>query len=400
VGGAMVFHDGQRWLSQARFLNYLNELSELLGPVDFFSALCVEDPSGAFSTPVPDTISVHPIRFSSFSRTRRLLETARLTPAMVQACRRRGAVIHFFPAALTPVNQILLRWCADAYITYYKSDWIAWTKGEAGRQGWKVRYWSSMEALELRLADASLFRSDAHRRRLSARGKGVHELAQPILSATPDRETCETESFADPSSRCIQLLFVGVLERYKGLLELIGALSVISTQHSDLDWQLHLVGAPQMRSEQDPLEPDATWLPQWLKEAIDSARLESRIVIHGYIDDPASLSALYQKADLFVLPSWTEGFPRVIDEAMSFALPIITTPVGGIPDVLQAEEDVVFVQPRDLESLTAGLLRLMTDEQQRQAFSIASRTSFERRVLRSAARQHADLIHSVRQRSS
>lgn len=69
----------------------------------------------------------------------------------------------------------------------------------------------------------------------------------------------------------------------------------------------------------------------------------------GHISDPHKISEIFQKADIFVLPSLTEGLPRVILEAMASALPCIATNVGGIPELLSSE---CLVEPKDIDGLT------------------------------------------------
>lgn len=78
-------------------------------------------------------------------------------------------------------------------------------------------------------------------------------------------------------------------------------------------------------------------------------------------EDSMSLMAT---ADVFVLPSHTEGFPNVIVEAMALSRPIVATSVGAIPEMLQGGCALV-VPPRDSTSLKTALQCLMTDERLR-----------------------------------
>jgi glycosyltransferase involved in cell wall biosynthesis len=64
------------------------------------------------------------------------------------------------------------------------------------------------------------------------------------------------------------------------------------------------------------------------------------------------------KADAFVLPSYTEGFPNVVLEAMALGKPIVATRVGAIPEML-ADGCGVLVAPRDVEALTDALSRVL-----------------------------------------
>ncbi|MGM9800099.1 MAG: glycosyltransferase family 4 protein [Muribaculaceae bacterium] len=71
------------------------------------------------------------------------------------------------------------------------------------------------------------------------------------------------------------------------------------------------------------------------------------------------------KCDIFVLPTYTEGFPNVILEAMAVGCAIITTPVGAIPQMLEDDEFGkygVFVEPKNAYALHSAISSLLCDE--------------------------------------
>jgi len=70
---------------------------------------------------------------------------------------------------------------------------------------------------------------------------------------------------------------------------------------------------------------------------------------------------LYRQADVFVLPTWREGFPNVVLEAMAAGLPVVATPVGAIPDMIRDGEEGLLVPARDAAALTHALGRLAND---------------------------------------
>ncbi|MDJ0868583.1 MAG: glycosyltransferase family 4 protein [Myxococcota bacterium] len=74
---------------------------------------------------------------------------------------------------------------------------------------------------------------------------------------------------------------------------------------------------------------------------------------------------LYRDADIFVLPTYREGFPNVVLEAMAAGLPVIATPVGAIPDAIRHGEEGLLVPPRDREALAEALKRLIDDPELR-----------------------------------
>jgi glycosyltransferase involved in cell wall biosynthesis len=70
---------------------------------------------------------------------------------------------------------------------------------------------------------------------------------------------------------------------------------------------------------------------------------------------------LYRSADVFVLPSYSEGLPTVLLEAMSYGLPIVTTRIRGAADHLAEGENALFVSVRSAEALAGALERLLDD---------------------------------------
>ena len=68
----------------------------------------------------------------------------------------------------------------------------------------------------------------------------------------------------------------------------------------------------------------------------------------------------YHDLDVFVLPSLTEGMPTSVLEAMAMGKAIVTTAVGGIPDMVRRDTDALVVPPNDLASLTEALERVLT----------------------------------------
>jgi glycosyltransferase involved in cell wall biosynthesis len=80
---------------------------------------------------------------------------------------------------------------------------------------------------------------------------------------------------------------------------------------------------------------------------------------------PATRDRLLAESDVFVLPSYREGMPMALLEAMASGLPAITTAVGGIPDVMEDGGQGIFVQPGDVNGLSAALEAMIRDEPRR-----------------------------------
>jgi glycosyltransferase involved in cell wall biosynthesis len=86
--------------------------------------------------------------------------------------------------------------------------------------------------------------------------------------------------------------------------------------------------------------------------------------ILGWVATP-TMSALLRTATIFCLPSYNEGVPMAVLEAMSHSLPVVTTPVGGLPDLIVHGKNGLFCDVGSVESLRANLSLLLHDERLR-----------------------------------
>ena len=145
----------------------------------------------------------------------------------------------------------------------------------------------------------------------------------------------ETEANAD-----FQLLFVGRVELKKGIIELIEAFSTIDQKYKV---QLTIVGGGDLYDEYH------------IKIKKDKY-LNDHIKLVGFIEDEHELALFYQRADLFVFPSHTEGFPRVLFDCMINKVPILTTMVGGIPGLLKDKVNCLKLELKDSNDIKAKII--------------------------------------------
>jgi len=104
------------------------------------------------------------------------------------------------------------------------------------------------------------------------------------------------------------------------------------------------------------------------------AGVGDRVRFHGQIEGAGSLLPAF---DVLALTSWTEGTPMVLLEAMSQGVPIVTTAVGGIPDVL-AENEARLVQAGDVAGIGKAIHDLLNDPERAQSMADAARSRLER----------------------
>lgn len=103
--------------------------------------------------------------------------------------------------------------------------------------------------------------------------------------------------------------------------------------------------------------------------------IAERIEFTGWVGQ-ADVRRLLRSVDMMVLPSYNEGLPLVILEALGCGTPVVTTPIGAIPEVLQDGRDVRLVRPGDRTALTAAMVEILCDRSLQQRLSDAGLERF------------------------
>jgi glycosyltransferase involved in cell wall biosynthesis len=170
------------------------------------------------------------------------------------------------------------------------------------------------------------------------------------------------------------LLFVGDLAREKGVAELADAWSTLRRRAPE-PVHLALLGAGPLRGR---LEGLAAGLA-------DPAR--GRLLLAG-VRPPADVAAYLAACDLFVLPSWQEGTPNVVLEALAAGRPVVASRVGGIPDAVPEGRAGLLVSPRDVRELNGAIQAALGRAWDEEAMLAAAPPSWEE----SAAGLHQRLL--------
>lgn len=173
--------------------------------------------------------------------------------------------------------------------------------------------------------------------------KSVHQIKTTTLS---EQDIYWREDVAQ--GEVIKLLYTGRIDKAKGLIELCEAFKRIHQTHPQTE--LHLVGW-----EENDLKP----VEQELKTFATENRLADKIIFHGKKKVGPELNAFYQQCDFYVLPSYHEGFPRTIWEAMANGLPVIATTVGAIPAFLTHQQNAILIPPKQIEPIVQAFYELM-----------------------------------------
>ena len=158
--------------------------------------------------------------------------------------------------------------------------------------------------------------------------------------------------------RPLQLLSVGTITPRKGHVLLVDALAALR----GLPWQLTCIGS---------LERDPAAAAQ-LRDRIADHGLQGRITLLGE-QPPGRLAQAYQQAQVFVLPSYHEGYGMVFAEALAHGLPVVSTTAGAIVDTVPAAASLL-VPPGEAAALREALRQVITDASLRTRLTQAAQT--------------------------
>jgi glycosyltransferase involved in cell wall biosynthesis len=161
---------------------------------------------------------------------------------------------------------------------------------------------------------------------------------------------------------CFTFCFVGRMVGDKGINELISAFKEVYAMHPEA--RLVLVGP--FEEQLDPV------LPETKEEILHHAGIR----FMGWQNDVRPFLAA---ADVFVFPSYREGFPNVVMQAGTFDLPCIVTDINGCNEIIVPGENGVIIPPKDKEALQAAMLRLMEHPEEREHLAGNARRMIEER---------------------
>lgn len=202
-------------------------------------------------------------------------------------------------------------------------------------------------------ADSILAVSNATKKSLESwgvRGDNIH-----VVFTTIDFDKVLEDGAKTPVTpvqglnRGFKILVLGTLMRTKGQHTTVNAASIL--KNKVLDFTMWLVG--------DVSVGDRSGYSDYLRKLICDNNLGDNVHLLGWRSDALSLMGL---SDVIILPSHTEGLPRVVQEAMILGKPVISTPVGGTTDLIIHRETGLLVAVDDEHELAEAIEELMFDK--------------------------------------
>lgn len=236
--------------------------------------------------------------------------------------------------------------------------WIAFAHGYT-HGGWKIRIYQLIDKIVLRYADRVIAVSESMKTLLVQLGVQEEKIrliynAIELPHQNPEGATVVRDRHGLAPDRKV-IGVIGRLSPEKGLMDFLKALEQTITSMPNV--VALLVGEG----------PDQAALEQFAT----SHGLGERVVFTGYQEKVADY---YQALDLLVLPSLTEGLPNVVLEAMSFGVPVLATNVGGVSEIINADNGVL-VPPGDPDTLAAKMVELLRDDVSRRIIGCRGRDS-------------------------
>lgn len=158
---------------------------------------------------------------------------------------------------------------------------------------------------------------------------------------------CPTITYKTKYEKKDHILFSGTICEGKGYKDLIRAFAKIADKYPN--WKLVLAG----NGEVD----NANSLAQKLG-------IEKQVITLGWVEGEKK-HKVYSEAKVLCHPSYAEGFPMAVLDAWAYELPVVCTPIGGIPDVAVDGENILLFDPGNINKLSQCLDRIISDEKLR-----------------------------------
>ena len=178
------------------------------------------------------------------------------------------------------------------------------------------------------------------------------------------------------------LAFTARLEKNKGITELLRAVKLLIKSRPE-DYfliKLLIIGSGPLKKE--------------LTEFVEQNGLENNVFFSGWLATSDDVAKAYSSARIFVNPSYNEGGPRVVLEAMACGLPVITTRVGLMPDIIKDGENGLFTD-WTAEDMADKISRLLKNKEFQVKFVAAGLELVKRFEKKEAIKNYAEQLKSL-----
>ena len=324
-----------------------------------------------------------PLPFAGGNRLKSWADWTLRTPSVILQIRsllkREGVdIVHCTFHSVNFIFPILRRVFGVPYIvTLHGSDAVYFRKIPAGHRRFAasvVRGANAVVAVSGNVAAAA--------KRLVRPGQEVHVVHNGI--------NVERVRLTAPGAGTLKvpvpyIVAVGTLSHVKGLDLLIAAWQRVKETVPEGGWKLVIVGEG----------PDG----ESLRSLSRRLGVSDSVVWAGWLPWEETLQVV-AGAEVFVMPSRSEGLPYALLEAGALGVPVVASSVGAMPEVVRHEEGGIIVEPEKVEPLAKGLVRLLRNSSERQGFgAFLSRRIETGFSVKSMGGSHIDIYEDVLQSS-
>jgi glycosyltransferase involved in cell wall biosynthesis len=294
--------------------------------------------------------------------------------AFVEACERAGVAVdvireryRFDLGVIPQLRNVIHRSAPDVLQSHITKShflirlcglnrdlpWIAFNHGYTA-EDLKVRIYNQLDRWSLRGADRVVTVCGAFADRLRRWGVSerritvLHNAIAPFPPVAPGSVDRLRETLGVPAEALV-LLSVGRFSPEKAHADLLRAAAALKRRAGVPAFRLVMVGDGPERER--------------LKALCRELELTDLVVFAG---TTADVSVYYSLADVFVLPSRSEGSPNVLLEAMASGTAVVATAVGGVPELVRSGDNGLLVPANDVNALAGGIAELLGNQELRQ----------------------------------
>lgn len=148
------------------------------------------------------------------------------------------------------------------------------------------------------------------------------------------------------ASECISILFMGWIDKEKGVFELLEAIKAIVSCSDKRSIKLLMAGEGNALDE--------------IRNYVVANELQKYVELLGWINEKQKIKYL-KEAHILILPSYMEGMPNVVIEAMASGLPVIATNVGVVGEMIKTGKNGIVIEPRNSEEIVLALDQLLNN---------------------------------------
>jgi len=379
--------DGSKYRGLKVFVNYIEKLIPIFSEIRICTPILRKGEEGYDSVSgfeVPGDIKFIELP-SKVGKDRgfiqKIIRQFKITQVICKRLREWDLIYIFIPSSAGAITFYINKFFRKPFFVYLASDWqdiLPYTFEWVGIRKYilypiyKVLY-GIWEAHIVRNSPLTLVVGSALYDKYNGNEHPIYQTVPLIDLPSTYLFNREDTCISEP----IKCLFVGSLTSRKGVKYLIEGVHQLIRESYRI--KLNIVGSGGLENK--------------LKVLTKELGIEDHVKYYGYVKHGSDLFQIYRDSDIFILPTFSEGFPRVLYEAMSQSLPIVTTAVSGIPGLVKNEENALLLPPGDSYKVAESIKRIIEDKELRKRLIRNGRKTVEPILLQDAAEQISTLLN-------